>query len=79
MSDTPNDETPISFIGTANVDVTSLTQQAASDYRQELKRALYNPGIEWDLVGEQGEADRKFYYAKLKEVDEYLQTFPEKI
>jgi hypothetical protein len=79
MSDGPNDETPISFVGTANVDVTSLSQQAASDYRQELIRAHHNPGIEWDVVGEAGEADRKFYHDKLKEVNEYLATFPEKI
>jgi hypothetical protein len=75
----PNDETPISFIGTANVDVTALSQKDASDYRQELRRALHNPGIEWDVLGEAGLADRKFYHAKLKEVDEYLQTFEEKI
>lgn len=69
----------ISFIGTANVDVTSLTQHDASEYRHELIRALYNPGIEFDLAGEKGQEDRKFYEAKLKEVDSHLATFPEKI
>ena len=39
----PNDETPISFVGTANVDVTSLSQHDASDYRQELNGPCTTP------------------------------------
>ena len=79
QSSPPNDETPISFIGTANVDVGSLSQHDASEYRQELIKALHNPGIEFDLAGEHGEDDRKFYHAKLEEVDAYLKTFLEQI
>ena len=75
----PNDETPISFVGTADVDVTALSQHDASEYRQELIRALYHPGIEFDVAGEHGERDKAFYQAKLAEVDTYLKSFPEKI
>lgn len=69
----------VQFVDTANVDVTALNQHDASEYRRELIKALYHPGIEFDVAGERGEADRKFYEAKLKEVDAYLLTFPEKI
>ena len=79
MSTPPNDETPITFIGTANVDISSLSQHDASEYRHELVRALYNPGLEFDMAGEHAETDRKFYETKLEEVDTYLQTFEEKI
>jgi hypothetical protein len=69
----------VQFIGTADVDVTSLSQHDASEYRRELIKALRNPGIEFDLAGEQGAHDREFYETKLLEVDKYLETFPEKI
>ena len=69
----------IQFIGTANVDVTSLSQHDASEYRRELIKALRHPGIEFDVLGKQGEADHEFYETKLKEVDSYLATFPEQI
>ena len=61
------------------VDVTTLNQHDASEYRQELMRALHNPGIEFDIVGEEGKTDRQMYHDKLKEVDAYLLTFHEKI
>jgi hypothetical protein len=58
------------------LDVTTLTQQQAHDYRQELIQALLNPGIEFDLVGGEGERDEKLYAAQLKAVDDHLNTFP---
>lgn len=82
MSDSqssPNDETPITFIGTADVDVSALSQHDASEYRRELIKALRDPGIEFDLAGEWAERDKAFYEKKLEEVDAYLKTFPEQI
>lgn len=58
------------------LDVTTLTQKQAHDYRQELIQALLNPGIEFDLVGGEGERDEKLYASQLKKVDEHLNTFP---
>ena len=79
MTGIPNDETPITFIGNANVDLSTLSQREAADYRRELIHALHNPGMEFDTVGELGEADRKTYHDKLKQVDAYLLTFEEQI
>ena len=64
---------------TITVDVTKLTQQQASDYRQELIRAIWNPGTDFDLVTNQGASDLAAYEAQLVRVDAYLATFPEKI
>lgn len=61
------------------LDVTTLTQQEASTYRHELKTAIYNPGIEFDMNSSEGNLDMEFYYKKLAEVDVYLATFPVKI
>lgn len=58
------------------LDVTTLTQEQAHNYRQELIQALLNPGIEFDLVGGEGERDEKLYADQLLKVDEYLNTFP---
>lgn len=69
----------VQFIGTTDVDVTTLTQYEASTYRRELIHAIRSPGMEFDMVGEMGEADEKFYKKKLEEVDTYLKTFPERI
>ena len=79
MASEVTDPDGVQFIGTANVDVTALSQHDASEYRQELIRALYNPGIEFDVAGEHGEKDKAFYKAKLEEVDAYLKSFPEQI
>jgi hypothetical protein len=62
-----------------DVDVTTLNQHDASEYRRELIHALRNPGAEFDQVGPDGEADAALYTTKLKEVDAYLLTFDEKI
>jgi hypothetical protein len=70
-----NSATPI-VIG---VDVTTLTQKAASDYRQDLIRAIYHPGTDFDMVGAQGESDLVAYQTQLLLVDTYLATFEEKI
>ena len=64
---------------TITVDITKLTQQAASDYRQELIRAIWHPGTDFDLVTNQGASDLAAYEAQLVRVDAYLATFPEKI
>lgn len=64
---------------TINVDVSTLSQHDASEYRHELFTAIYNPGTEFDMSGAQGEIDLKAYCDKLAEVDVYLATFPERI
>ena len=79
MTSSVTDPDGVQFVGTADVDVTALSQHDASEYRQELIRALYHPGIEFDVAGEHGERDKAFYQAKLAEVDTYLKSFPEKI
>jgi hypothetical protein len=64
----------------ADVDVTTLTQKEASDYRQELYNVFfYAPGIEIEVLAQGSDADKAFYEKKLKEVDAYLLTFTEKI
>jgi hypothetical protein len=73
------DSDGVQFIGTANVDVTTLNLHDASEYRRELIHALREPGMEFDMVGKMSEADRKFYKKKLEEVDAYLKTFSEGI
>lgn len=67
--------TPINI----GVDVRSLTQHDAAEYRRELLHAIHNPGIEFDLVGGQGRSDMEAYWKKVKEVEDYLATFPIKI
>lgn len=62
-----------------DVDVTSLSQHDASEYRRELLHAIYHPGSEFDTAGAQYEADLAAYYKKVAEIDLYLDTFPEKI
>jgi hypothetical protein len=64
---------------TISVDVTTLSQHDASEYRHELFNAIYYPGTEFDMSGGQGASDLKAYCDKLAEVDTYLATFPEKI
>jgi hypothetical protein len=68
----------------ANVDVTTLSQHDASEYRQELYNVIYyehgiDPGAELEVIASGSGADMEFYKKKLKEVDTYLATFPEKI
>jgi hypothetical protein len=58
------------------LNVTSLTQEEASDYRQDLIRALHNPGTDYEFDDVDSETQ---YRAQLQEVDKYLVTFPEKI
>lgn len=57
-------------------DVTTLSQKEASDYRQELIRALHHPGLEFDMDDKTTEAA---YKSQLEKVDAYLQTFDIKI
>lgn len=56
----------------ARVDLTTLSQQQAAEYRQELINAIWNPGSEFDEVGEEGTQDREDYETRLAEVDAYL-------
>jgi hypothetical protein len=79
MPSETTDPDGVQFVGTADVDVSSLNQHDASEYRHELWKALREPGIEFDAAGEHGDADRKFYEKKLVEVDAYLKTFPEQV
>lgn len=76
----PTSDDDVKFIGRVDVDVRSLNQYEASTYRRELLEAVYrNPGSEFDVVGEMGEADKEFYLAKVQEVNDHLATFPERI
>ena len=62
------------------VNVTTLTQKQASEYRHELYNVIYNqPGIELEVLAQGSGADMAFYKRKLEEVDKYLATFTEKI
>lgn len=63
----PNDLPPPDPI--ANVDMASLSVYQAAEYRQELITAIMNPGIEYF---EGDDESRKFYKAKLAEVDAFL-------
>lgn len=63
----------------ANVQVTTLSQHDAAEYRRELIHAICNPGIEFDMAGPEFESDISDYRAQLVNVDAYLATFPEKI
>lgn len=59
----------------ADVDLTSLSRKQLWDYRQELIQAMRNPGIEFEMVTEEGEQDAEAYYARMKAVDTQLATF----
>jgi hypothetical protein len=62
------------------VNVNGLTQQQASDYRQELSEVINrHPEMELEVLAQGSGADLAFYKRKLAEVDTYLATFPEKI
>jgi hypothetical protein len=62
------------------VNVNGLTQQQASDFRQELSEVINrHPEIELEVLAQGSGADLAFYKRKLAEVDAYLLTFPEKI
>ena len=62
------------------VNVATLTQQQASDYRHELIRVIFEtPGTELDVNSTQYAVDLAAYEAQLAAVDAYLLTFPEKI
>ena len=62
------------------VNITTLTQKQASDYRQELYRVIFEtPGVELDVNSTQYAVDLAAYEAQLAAVDAYLLTFPEKI
>jgi hypothetical protein len=57
------------------LDVKTLTQYQAADYRQDLIRALENPGTDFEFDDVDSETQ---YRAQLEEVDKYLATFPER-
>lgn len=63
----------------ATVDVASLSQEQAWDYRRELVHAIYHPGTEFDEVGQEGVDDEKAYRERLAEVDAHLATFSPQI
>jgi hypothetical protein len=71
MPDSPPDQF-------ASVDLTVLSYQQLTDYRQELIQAILNPGIEYDEASSPGRpADfasnqEKQYRDRLAEVDKYL-------
>jgi hypothetical protein len=56
-------------------DITQLSRYQAAEYRRELLHALANPGLEFDMVGDQGKIDADAYKRKIAELDIYLATF----
>ena len=64
----------------ADLDITTLTQQQASDYRQELYNVIFNqPEIELEVLAQRSGPDLDFYKMKMQQVDDYLATFTERI
>lgn len=61
---------------TIGPDVTTLTQQEAHQYLQDLRQAILNPGTDYDMWGKGFEADRQAYHDKIDELKNYLATFP---
>jgi hypothetical protein len=57
------------------LDVTTLTQQEANDYRHELILAICHPGTDYDMTGPQFELDQDAYKDQLRRVEDYLKTF----
>ena len=53
-------------------DITQLSQYQAAEYRRELIHAIYNPGLEYDMVGPQSVIDHDAYRRKIAELDVYL-------
>lgn len=62
----------------ADVDVNTLSRYEAAEFRRELIWAIEHPGIEYDVAGPEYERDRKAYHDKVKELDVYLATFPDR-
>lgn len=62
-----------------DVDVTTLSQHDAAEYRRELIHAIRHPGMEFDMAGDQEKIDLDAYWVKVKQLDTYLATFPVKI
>jgi hypothetical protein len=56
-------------------DVTKLSYKETQDYRQELIRALYNPGTDWSPLDENADDVEKGYRAQLLKADEHLASF----
>jgi hypothetical protein len=57
------------------VDVTTLTQKEATDYRHDLRLAIVHPGTDYDMASGQYEIDQDAYKDQLRRVDDYLKTF----
>lgn len=56
-------------------DVTTLTYQQATEYRQEILNAILEPGTEYDMAGEEGAADDHAYRVQLGKLDAHIATF----
>lgn len=56
-------------------DVTGLTYGQTQDYRQELIRAIYNPGTDWSPLDENAKDVEKAYRAQLLKADQHLASF----
>ena len=64
---------------TIQLDVTTLTQQQCEEYRRDLIHAVYHPGTEYDMVGNQSIVDEAAFLAQIRNCDAFLKTFAEKI
>lgn len=53
-------------------DLSKLSRHELHDMRLELTHALLNPGIEFDLVGEQGKADEQLYKDTIEQIKSIL-------
>jgi hypothetical protein len=63
------------MVAIAAVDISSLSEQQAQEYRRELIEAICHPGIEFDMTGAEGADDLQAYRARVAEVDAYIETF----
>ena len=56
-------------------DPTTLNYQQTQDYRQELIRAIYNPGTDWSPLEEDADETEKAYRNQLAKADAHLASF----
>jgi hypothetical protein len=54
---------------TIDLDISGLTREQLSDYRHQLRLAIYYPGTDYDATGGQSVIDEAAYRAKLADVE----------
>jgi hypothetical protein len=56
----------------AMVNLAALTREQLHEYRLELTHAVINPGLEYDLLGDQTDANRKAYIERIEQIKNLL-------